>query len=57
VHYYAAGYYYAAKGKGLLDKSNDNPLDAFANSVTKSRARTASAAPGDYFGPGSPNFR
>src|SRR5882757_4877259 len=57
VHYYAAGYYYAAKRKGLLDKSNDNPLDAFANSVTKSNNRTASAAPGDYFGPGSPNFR
>lgn len=30
VHYYAAGYYYAAKSKGLLDKGNDNPLNAFA---------------------------
>ena len=57
VRYYAAGYYYAAKRKGLLDKSNDNPLDAFANSVTKSGTRTASASPGDFFGPGSPNFK
>jgi len=30
VHYYAAGYYYAAKSKGRLDKSNDNPMNAFA---------------------------
>jgi soluble lytic murein transglycosylase-like protein len=57
VRYYAAGYYYAAKRKGLLDRSNDNPLDAFANSVTRSGTRTASAAAGDFFGPGSPNFK
>jgi len=61
VHYYAAGYYYAAKRKGLLDKSNDNPLDAFANSVAKAETRTASTTPtqsaGDFFGPGSPNFK
>jgi soluble lytic murein transglycosylase-like protein len=30
VHYYAAGYYYAAKSKGLLDKSAGNPIGAFA---------------------------
>lgn len=57
VHYYAAGYYYAAKGKGLLDNSNDNPLDAFANAVTKSNTRTASVSPGDISGPGSMNFK
>ena len=34
VHYYAAGYYYAAKSKGLLDKSNDNPRNAFASAAT-----------------------
>jgi len=34
VHYYAAGYYYAAKSKGLLDKSNDNPRHAFASAAT-----------------------
>src|SRR5882672_7539829 len=55
VHYYAAGYYYAAKGKGLLDKSNSNPLDAFANAATKNQ--TASAAPAQYAGPGSMNFK
>jgi soluble lytic murein transglycosylase-like protein len=38
VHYYAAGYYYAAKGKGLLDKSNDNPLNAFATAAAGSIA-------------------
>jgi soluble lytic murein transglycosylase-like protein len=33
VHYYAAGYYYAAKSKGLLNKSSDNPLNAFASAA------------------------
>ena len=33
VHYYAAGYYYAAKSKGLLDKSNDNPRNTFASAA------------------------
>jgi soluble lytic murein transglycosylase-like protein len=31
VHYYAAGYYYAAKSKGLLNRANDNPIGAFAS--------------------------
>ncbi len=69
VHYYAAGYYYAAKRKGLLNNSDDNPLDAFANSVSKATAareiQTASVVPetpatrpaGDFSGPGSPNFK
>jgi soluble lytic murein transglycosylase-like protein len=35
VHYYAAGYYYAAKRKGLLDKGNSNPLNAFASASGK----------------------
>ena len=30
VHYYAAGYYYAAKSKGLLDTSKSNPIGAYA---------------------------
>jgi soluble lytic murein transglycosylase-like protein len=30
VHYYAAGYYYAAKSKGLLDERARNPIGAFA---------------------------
>jgi soluble lytic murein transglycosylase-like protein len=33
VHYYAAGYYYAAKSKGLLDKTRDNPINAFASAA------------------------
>ncbi len=42
VHYYAAGYYYAAKAKGLLNKGRDNPLGAFA-SLSASGAAGASA--------------
>lgn len=41
VHYYAAGYYYAAKSKGLLHKSNS--LDVFASAAPGNS--TASAAP------------
>ncbi len=33
VHYYAAGYYYAAKQKGLLDLDKSNPLNAFASAA------------------------
>ena len=75
VRYYAAGYYYAAKGKGMFDKSgngifasNDNPLDAFANAVSR-KTVTASAEPARErtheaplqaaasVGPGSMDFR
>jgi soluble lytic murein transglycosylase-like protein len=31
VHYYAAGYYYAAKHKGMTVASNDRLVDAFAS--------------------------
>ena len=31
VHYYAAGYYYAAKNKGVAMTSNDQTLDSFAS--------------------------
>jgi soluble lytic murein transglycosylase-like protein len=33
VHYYAAGYYYAAKSKGVPIKFVDNSLDAFASAT------------------------
>jgi soluble lytic murein transglycosylase-like protein len=33
VHYYAAGYYYAAKSKGVSIKFVDNSLDAFASAT------------------------
>ncbi len=46
VHYYAAGYYFAAKSKG---RSNDNPLEAFASAG-------GNAGP-PAMGPGSPNFK
>ncbi len=55
VHYYAAGYYYAAKRNGMLDKNAANPIGDFAaaavgqragKSVAKSAARSAqSSAP------------
>ena len=33
VHYYAAGYYYAAKSKGMPMTSADQSLDAFASAT------------------------
>jgi soluble lytic murein transglycosylase-like protein len=48
VHYYAAGYYFAAKSKGRSDKGSDNALDAFASAPAKSPPA---------MGPGSPNFK
>lgn len=33
VRYYAAGYYYAAKRKGLLDLDKSNPINAFASAA------------------------
>jgi soluble lytic murein transglycosylase-like protein len=70
VRYYAAGYYYAAKGKGMFDKNgngifagNDSPLDAFANAATR-KTVTASAEPARAHeqaaasaSPGSMDFR
>jgi soluble lytic murein transglycosylase-like protein len=50
VHYYAAGYYFAAKSRGRQDKSNDNPLDAFASAAPKSAVTP-------LMGPGSLNFK
>jgi soluble lytic murein transglycosylase-like protein len=43
VHYYASGYYYAAKRKGLLDRSSGNPIGAFASTGGGSAARGAPA--------------
>ncbi|HEX5507520.1 MAG TPA: lytic transglycosylase domain-containing protein [Pseudolabrys sp.] len=33
VHYYAAGYYYAAKGQGLLKKGDPDALNVFASAA------------------------
>ena len=41
VHYYAAGYYYAAKHKGLIDKRAANPIGAFAAAAAGHRAGMA----------------
>jgi soluble lytic murein transglycosylase-like protein len=53
VHYYAAGYYFAAKSKGRSAKSNGNPLDAYASAANKdpSIVTPLNAAPS------SPNFK
>ena len=45
VHYYAAGYYYAAKSKGLLDKSKTNPLNVFASTAAANDNASAAVAP------------
>ena len=48
VHYYAAGYYYAAKSKGLLDKTSDNPINAFASAAAGgTMGNIASAQPAE----------
>lgn len=39
VHYYAAGYYYAAKHKGLLDRRSANSIGAFAEAAAGGGAR------------------
>jgi len=57
VRYYAAGYYYAAKRKGLLDKTNANPLNAFASAAATNNRRVSTAANPYYSGPGSLNFK
>jgi soluble lytic murein transglycosylase-like protein len=38
VHYYASGYYYAAKRKGLLDRRSSSPIDAFASAAAGGRS-------------------
>jgi soluble lytic murein transglycosylase-like protein len=54
VHYYAAGYYYAAKSKGLLNKANSNPFNAFVSAAAKNPA--GSSASGSNVGPSSLDF-
>jgi hypothetical protein len=46
VHYYAAGYYYAAKRKGLIDPQASRPTGALASApAPKTAARAAKAGP------------
>jgi soluble lytic murein transglycosylase-like protein len=44
VHYYAAGYYYAAKRDGLLNKNAANPIGAFARAAAGKGAATSARA-------------
>jgi soluble lytic murein transglycosylase-like protein len=53
VHYYAAGYYFAAKSKSHFDKDSDRPLKAFASVTSKD---TGVSVP-PTSGPGSINFK
>jgi soluble lytic murein transglycosylase-like protein len=55
VHYYAGGYYYAAKSKGLLAKNDSNPLNAFASASAGNVSVQSKGTPIE--GPGSPNFK
>lgn len=47
VRYYAAGYYYAAKSKGLLDKTSDNPINAFASAAGGTTGSLGPAQPAE----------
>jgi soluble lytic murein transglycosylase-like protein len=44
VRYYQAGYYYAAKRKGLIKRSDRNSLNAFASAAAGRGAPTATPA-------------
>ncbi len=44
VHYYAAGYYYAAKAKGQLNKDRDDALGAYASASGAAGAGSVSPA-------------
>jgi soluble lytic murein transglycosylase-like protein len=50
VHYYAAGYYYAAKGQNRLVQNDSEPLDAFAS-------MPGDAHPANVKGPGVTSAR
>lgn len=45
VHYYAAGYYYAAKSKGLLNKTPASPLNVFASNAAEPAPEATAAVP------------
>jgi soluble lytic murein transglycosylase-like protein len=57
VHYYAAGYYYAAKEKGLLDLDKSNPLDAFASAAAGGAAPVSKSNALGVGAPGTPTNR
>jgi soluble lytic murein transglycosylase-like protein len=44
VRYYASGYYYAAKRKGLLDRNKSNPIGAYAAAAARGGTTLATTA-------------
>ena len=54
VHYYAAGYYYAAKQKGLLDLDKSNPLNAFASAAAGNAVPASKLITRGVGAPGTP---
>jgi hypothetical protein len=56
VHYYAAGYYYAAKAKGRGTQPEQTGSDAFASAPGRSKTVQAALTEGPSASPASPNF-
>ena len=52
VHYYAAGYYYAAKGQGRLARNDDSALGAFASAASTPAKGPGVSPASDRFGAG-----
>ena len=52
VHYYAAGYYYAAKPKGLLEPREDKPSAAFASASAGDNTAGRCGGAGRVISPG-----
>jgi soluble lytic murein transglycosylase-like protein len=45
VHYYASGYYYAAKQKGLTAQASANPIDSFKSAFDGNGSAVATSEP------------
>lgn len=58
VHYYAAGYYYAAKRKGQVVRSADRPVSVIAQAALPATVEgpNGQVPTGHYSGPGSLGF-
>jgi len=54
VHYYAAGYYYVAKNKGLLKDTSPDALNAFASSAAGDAASLPKSNPHGGGAPAGP---
>jgi len=57
VHYYAAGYYYAAKGRARLARNDETALSAFASATGgRTKGQRAAQAGGPGVSPASDRF-